>query len=84
MIVFSQLANPEIHLEAAITKICAIEMGHEFNRLLQQVYGTAMTHTSPLDDLLTIADSLLDDSLHNRLMVGLAGMDFVVEQKVVG
>ncbi|KAI1296726.1 Complex I assembly factor ACAD9, mitochondrial [Halotydeus destructor] len=78
---FETKANPEVHLEASIVKILAVEYGREFNKTLQQIYGTKMVTTSPLDDMLCIIDNLIESSMRSRLLIGYQGMEYVAEKK---
>jgi AGAP000454-PA len=70
-------SDPEMHIEASICKILAIEYSREILHLLQSVYGSKLLITSPLHDMINIFDSFIEGSLHHRLLISTWAMHFL-------
>ena len=76
-------SNPEMHLEASICKILAIEYSHEILNSLQTIYGSKLLITSPLHDMINILDSFLENTLYHRLLISTFAMHFMGYMKHV-
>lgn len=65
----------ELHLEAIITKILAVNYGHDALKMVQMLYG--LDHnliTATQEDQINLWEGFLEGTYHNTLLLGLTGL----------
>lgn len=79
--VLEKRGNPEISLEASLTKVMATRAAQSFSDHLVKLSGSSHTCFAPLNDWIYRCDNFLGDSFTEIMRVAICGMDLMIEQK---